>query len=105
MQVVHHPRLAWDTARLFVAAADDAELFAWLAHQVGQILGPAYERELRDTGSRVSYPTDDRSPIEAGLWRVRLEDLLRARPEVVEPLRSLTVTASGLLRDRQAVVA
>ncbi|SCG68678.1 hypothetical protein [Micromonospora coxensis] len=105
MQVVHHPRLAWDTARLFVAAADDAELFAWLAHQVGEILGPAHEQELRDTGARVSYPAEDRSPVEAGIWRVRLEDLLRARPEVVEPLRSLTVTASGLLRDRQRLAS
>ncbi|MFJ6195467.1 hypothetical protein [Micromonospora sp. NPDC092111] len=101
MQVIHHPRVAWDTARLIVAAVPDDDLFAWLCAEVGELLGPGYEDSLRDTHRRLRPPVaPDNAQLEAGRWRVRLEELLRSRPEIAEPLRSLTVIASGLHRNR-----
>lgn len=102
MQVIHHPRVAWDTARVFVGAAPDDELFGWLSNEVGELLGPGAEEALAETRDRLRWATTgDLALVEAGRWRVRLEDTLRARPEVAEPLRTLTTIASGLLRDRR----
>ncbi|WKU04418.1 hypothetical protein [Micromonospora sp. HUAS LYJ1] len=103
MQVLHHPRVAWDMARLIVAAVPDERLFDWLCTEVGALLGPEHAGALRDTRWRLqpwARTTPDAAAVEAGRWRVRLEDLLRTRPETAEPLRSLTVIASGLHRDR-----
>ncbi|MEH0933648.1 hypothetical protein [Micromonospora psammae] len=102
MQVVHQPRVAWDMARLIVAAADDDALLGWLGTELGGLLGPDCARALRDTRDRLRVSGGvDRAPIEAGRWRVRLEDLLRTRPETAEPLRSLAVVGSGLLAGRR----
>ncbi|WP_329007556.1 hypothetical protein OG271_17675 [Micromonospora rifamycinica] len=103
MQVLHHPRVAWDMARLVVSAVPDDQLFDWLCTELGALFGPEQERSLRDTGQRLrpwAHTTPDAAAVEAGRWRVRLEDLLRGRPEAAESLRSLTVIASGLHRDR-----
>jgi hypothetical protein len=103
MQVLHHPRVAWDMARLIVSAAPDDRLFDWLCTEVDALLGPEHARALRDTRQRLlpwARTAPDTAAVEAGRWRVRLEDLLRTRPETAEPLRSLTVIASGLHRNR-----
>ncbi|WP_420119542.1 hypothetical protein [Micromonospora sp.] len=103
MQVLHHPRVAWDMARLIVASVPDDELFDWLGTELGALLGPDHAGSLQDTRQRLqpwARTTPDAAAVEAGRWRVRLEDLLRARPEIAEPLRSLSVIASGLHRNR-----
>ncbi|MEV4725884.1 hypothetical protein [Micromonospora humida] len=103
MQVLHHPRVAWDMARLIVSAVPDDRLFDWLCTEVGALLGPEHERSLQDTRRRLrpwARTTPETAAVEAGRWRVRLEDLLRTRPEIAEPLRSLSVIASGLHRNR-----
>ena len=100
MQVIHHSRVAWDTARLIVGATDDEDLFGWLSHEIGDLLGPTIEDALRDTRDQVRRGGRDRALVESGLWRVRLEDSLRDRPALAEELRSLTTIGSGLLRAR-----
>ncbi|WP_432903880.1 hypothetical protein ACQP1S_05935 [Micromonospora matsumotoense] len=103
MQVLHQPRVAWDMARLIVSAVPDDRLFDWLCAESGALLGPDHARSLRDTQQRLrpwARTTPDAAAVEAGRWRVRLEDLLRTRPEVAEPLRSLTVIASGHYRNQ-----
>ncbi|MEU7961076.1 hypothetical protein [Micromonospora humida] len=103
MQVLHHPRVAWDMARLIVASVPDDELFDWLRTELGALLGPDHAGSLQDTRQRLqpwARTTPDAAAVEAGRWRVRLEDLLRTRPEIAEPLRSLSVIASGLQRHR-----
>lgn len=100
MRVIHHSRVAWDTARLIVGAVADEDLFGWLSHEIGDLLGPTTEDALRETRDRVRRAGRDGALMESGLWRVRLEDTLRDRPEVAEELRSLTTIAAGLLRAR-----
>ncbi|SCL20687.1 hypothetical protein GA0070624_2076 [Micromonospora rhizosphaerae] len=92
--------MAWDTARVIVGAVHDEELFGWLSHEIGNLLGPAAEDALRETRDHVRRGGRDRALVESGRWRVRLEDTLRERPEVAEELRSLTTIAAGLLRAR-----
>jgi hypothetical protein len=38
--------------------------------------------------------------VETGVWRVRLEDFLRTRPELTEDLQVLTVNATTRLTSR-----
>lgn len=95
--MVHQPRVAWAGARAFVRVAQSPEAqsseaqspaFDDFASQVHDRLGPEYLRMLLDTRRRVlanlhgtggdRYVTD----VEAAKWRVRLEDLLRTRPDL-----------------------
>ncbi|MBM0233438.1 hypothetical protein JNW91_17195 [Micromonospora sp. STR1_7] len=101
MAVTHQPRVAWDTARAIVDATRDEELFGWLSVQLGDLLGPAYQDSLDATRDQLRHDPDGvRASAEAGLWRTRVEDLLRARPELAGELRGLTTLAAGLLRER-----
>ncbi|WBB70627.1 hypothetical protein [Micromonospora sp. WMMD812] len=101
MTVLHQPRVAWDTARVFVGSVYDEDLFTWLSAEVGELLGPADRAALGETRERLRAATDQLPGLlEAGRWRVRLEDVLRGRPELAEPLRSLTAVAAGVLRER-----
>jgi hypothetical protein len=81
-QVLHHPRLAWDGARAIVRMLESGQPYAWLAEQLGDLLGPEYRHALFDSWHRI-WVTDrpDAPQVEAGLWRVRLEDFLRAHPD------------------------
>lgn len=92
MPVIHQPRVAWDGARAIVAAAGAGEPeYAAFADQVGLLLGPSYRNALLDTRYRLATETRPDTPlVEAGIWRTRLEDLLRGRPDVAEDLRILT---------------
>ncbi|MGS2616542.1 hypothetical protein ACVCAH_18735 [Micromonospora sp. LZ34] len=102
MPVIHQPRVAWDAARVLVGAVADDAVLDRLGTGLGELLGPGYEQSLRETRDRLRWNTDgDRLLVEAGLWRVRLEDALRTRPEVAEPIRQLTEACARLLRDRQ----
>ncbi|TWJ23715.1 hypothetical protein [Micromonospora endolithica] len=101
MQVIHQPRVAWDAARTLVAAMPDDDLFGWLAGEVGDLLGPDHERDLRDSRDRLCAVGDALVPVEVGRWRVRLEDTLRSRPAAAEPLHALVGVATRLLRARQ----
>ncbi|MCW3843979.1 hypothetical protein ONA70_28205 [Micromonospora yasonensis] len=102
MTVIHHPRVAWDAARVIVESVHDEQLFSWVRQELGGLLGSAAQAALTETRDRLRRDGDARVPVEAGLWRVRLEDLLRDRPELAGQVSSFTAVAIGLLRARGA---
>ncbi|PWU48839.1 hypothetical protein DLJ46_11180 [Micromonospora globispora] len=86
----HIPRLAWDAARAIVDASADparAVSFAdWLDTHAGRPYGQLVI-ECRDRLA-AAYGFES-TAVEAGIWRVRLDDLLHDRPDLVEPLAEL----------------
>ena len=93
--VIHRPRVAWDSARVIVAAIE-AGYQGWLAYEFGRRIDPDYYGCLLDSWQRIA--TDPGLAMaEAGLWRARLEDLLNQRPEVTEPLVAITHEIDALL--------
>ncbi len=97
-RVTHQPRLAWDAARAFVSAVDSDGVYFWLIDRIGELLGGEYQRALSETRTRVLWPQrPDAVSVETGTWRVRLEDALRTRPELVGALRDLVDDLSAKL--------
>jgi hypothetical protein len=93
-RIVHHQRLAWDCARAFMAAADSDRDYFWLCHEVRRLLGPEYELALSDARTRLLLAARPDTPQrEAGLWRARMEDTLRERPELALALAALVEDA------------
>src|SRR5689334_11366219 len=93
--VIHQPRVAWDGARAFVRAAGSprGERFELL---VLDRLGEETHAQFVETRQRVRaaaggdrYTTD----VEAGKWRVRLDDLLKTRPDLIPAVLDLTNAA------------
>jgi hypothetical protein len=86
--VIHQPRVAWDGARAIVRAAGGPD-YDTFAGQVLSRLGIEFSMELANTRRRLltawAETLGDRhvADIELGRWRVRLEDLLRNRPDLV----------------------
>jgi hypothetical protein len=93
--VIHQPRVVWDGARAFVHAAFQPS-FPPFAALVRDRLGPEIYTALVDTRDRLFAESartgGDRGvfDLEAGRWRVRLEELLHARPDLSGTLRELT---------------
>jgi hypothetical protein len=90
--VVHHARLAWDGARVFVAIADGDEdrLYDWLADRLDLLCGPEYRQALSISRTRLMYRVRSDAPqVEAGMWRTRLHELLDGRPELTGPVQAL----------------
>ena len=97
--VIHQPRVAWDAARAFVRVAAGPGYDAF-AGRVLSRLGTDLYGELANTRQRllsasVESSDDDRFTVdvEASKWRVRLEDLLRTRPDLVPAVQELTEAA------------
>lgn len=100
--VLHQPRVAFDTARILVdiSGADD-DLFAWYGDQLAVVLGSSFLRDLAATRDQLmSSQRDDIRSVETGRWRVRLEDELRTRPDVAPSLHELTSSANLRLATR-----
>ena len=98
--VIHHPRVAWDAARAFVRMAGGPGYDAY-AGRVLSRLGTEVYGEFADTRRRLleasldsRYTGRSTVDVEAGRWRVRIEDLLRDDPALVTPLRELTEAAA-----------
>ena len=96
--VIHQPRVAWDGARAFVRAAE-SPAYPLFADHVRQWLGRDLADDLADTRDRLFdnlvRTGGDRyvGDVEAGKWRVRLEDLLRRRPEATGAVLDLITMA------------
>lgn len=96
--IIHQPRVAWDGARAFVRAAGGPD-YDTFAGRVASRLGTEFYGELTNTRQRLLAGQlatgGDRfvSDVEAGKWRVRFEDLLRARPDLTTTVRELTTQA------------
>lgn len=106
-RIYHHPRVAWDFARTVVdmAAAGD-ELYAWFGTRVAEVMGPRYRQDLDETRTRLARPTrDDARHVEAGLWRARIDDVLRYQNDLAEDLYILTRDASARLARTQSAPA
>jgi hypothetical protein len=93
--VIHHPRVAWDGARAFVRAAGSID-YDRFAGQVYLQLGIEVYGELSDTRRRLIL-ADAETPgdryvadVEAGKWRVRLQDLMIERPDLVGTIQELS---------------
>ena len=93
--VIHQPRVAWDAARAFVKMAG-APHYGEFADQVFRRLGPEIYEALATTRGRL---LDDLAltggdhrviDIERGAWRVRMEELLRSRPDLTDLVLELT---------------
>lgn len=93
--VIHQPRVAWDGARAFVQAAGGTDYDAF-AGRVFNELGTELYGELSESRERMmtalAETGGDRraSDIELGRWRVRLDDLLRTRPELIPVVQGLS---------------
>jgi hypothetical protein len=93
--VIHQPRVAWDAARTFVRAAGSTE-YREFAGRVFQQLGIQVYGELGDTRERLlaaqaDLPGDQHMiNVETGTWRVRLQDLMLERPDLVGCLQDLS---------------
>jgi hypothetical protein len=77
--VTHRPRLAWDGARMVVAAIERGH-HGWIGDLLAERLGPEYRHHVEDAWLRMTMEPD-RALIEAGLWRARLDDLMAQRPD------------------------
>ncbi|KAB8183967.1 hypothetical protein [Microbispora catharanthi] len=93
MAVIHRDRVAWESARVFVAAATD-NAYWWLGETLGRHLGQTYERDLartrtrllRDEARPVRGVREDPLSAEVGAWRARIEDVLTERPDLAAVL-------------------
>ena len=100
-QTVHQPRVAWDGARAFVQAAGSPHSEQFAARVLSR-LGSEVYGQFADTRQRLLTALvetgGDRnaSDVEAGKWRVRLEDLLAAHPELTGAVNELTIEAHDL---------
>jgi hypothetical protein len=94
MSVLHRPRVAWEGARVFVAAAN-ADAYYWLSDMVGEYLGVIYQLKLAET--RIRLQADEVPYAEAGAWRARLDELLHHHPELTPLLHQLVTETSDRL--------
>jgi hypothetical protein len=94
--VIHQPRVVWDAARAFVRAAA-APRHHEFASEVHHLLGPELYDPLLQTHDALAGQLD-RTPfdLEAGKWRVRLEEFLRAHPDRTDQVRQLTAWGQEL---------
>ncbi|MBE3010300.1 hypothetical protein IL992_14010 [Microbispora sp. NEAU-D428] len=105
MAVIHRERVAWESARVFVAAAT-GDTYWWLGERLGRHLGQTYEDALTRTRMRLQRgevrpargPHEDALSAEVGAWRARIEDVLTERPELAEVLRQVTEETGRRLR-------
>ncbi|MGX6601860.1 hypothetical protein ACWKSP_06960 [Micromonosporaceae bacterium Da 78-11] len=99
--VVHQPRVAWEGARAFVRAAGSQNYEGFAARVLAR-LGSELYGDFADSRQRLLTALvetgGDRyaGDVEAGKWRVRLDDLLRNHPELTDTVRELTAEALEL---------
>jgi hypothetical protein len=99
--VIHHPRIAWEGARAFVRAAGSQNYQGFAARVLAE-LGSEFYGQFADSRQRLLTALvetgGDRyaGDVEAGKWRVRLDDLLRNQPGLTHTVRELTAEALEL---------
>jgi hypothetical protein len=91
----HRPRVAWDGARVIIAAIDRGYQ-GWLAYLLSERIDHDYYDYVLDTWSRMNAKPDAMMA-EAGLWRARLDDLLICRPEITEELLAVMDETRAML--------
>ncbi len=93
MPTPHVQRVAWDGARVIVRACADRDWAVWFANWINEHAGPPFGQLVMECRARLvtSYGYES-AALESGIWRVRLDDLMAQRPDLVEPL-------AGIVRD------
>ena len=92
--VIHQPRVAWDGALAIVRAARGPGYESY-ARQVHYRLGPDARAAFMESRERIEaadavLPGDRRaSDVEAGRWRVRLEEAMRNDSGLVDEVLAL----------------
>jgi hypothetical protein len=87
-EVIHRARVAWDGARALADCCVAGSTYPWLSARVREVLGPAYDDALWQSRLKLVGPhRRDARYVEIGTWRVRLEDVLQAHPELTLPRR------------------
>ena len=75
---------------MLVRAAASDVTFAWMTDRLGPLWSPELAGEYELTRQRLRFPDRaDIENVEAGLWRVRLDGLVRERPAVAAPLAAV----------------
>jgi hypothetical protein len=94
--VIHQPRVVWEAALSLVRTAAGPGYYEFSA-QVLKHLGPELYGEYANTRQRLLSASVDSSDndrfahdVETSRWRVRLEELLRNRPDLIETVRHLS---------------
>ena len=86
----HVPRVAWDAARAIVQASAEPARAALLANWFNTHAGPPYGQLVIESHRRLVADHGFQSAsVGAGVWRVRLDDLLHNRSDLIEPLAKL----------------
>jgi hypothetical protein len=86
---MHQPRIAWDAALALIRAVESGgTAYAQCRDRFVRLFGVTIGSEIEATRRRLASPTApaNRIHIEQGLWRVKLEDYLRSRPELADEL-------------------
>jgi hypothetical protein len=96
MTVLHRPRVAWEAARVFVAATDD-DAYWWLSEMVGRYLGLMFQFKLSETRLRLGREGAFAEFAEMGAWRARIEELLQDRPDLLPLVFELVTETSTRL--------
>jgi hypothetical protein len=87
---MHPPRVAWDGAQALISTCELPADFRWVSERVGELLGPQYEDALYRSMLHLRAPDrEDVREVELGVWRVRIQDALQARPDLMAPLAAL----------------
>lgn len=90
--VVHQQRVAWDAAlALITAARSGGAMFGLCRDRIAAVLGSSAAAALEATRRRLTDPgaAPNEGQIQAGLWRVRLDDALRSDPSAARHLGHL----------------
>jgi hypothetical protein len=91
----HRPRVAWDGARVIIAAIDRGYQ-GWLAYALSERIDSAYYDYVLESWSRMNA-RPEAMMAEAGLWRARLDDLLAVRPDITDELIAVVEETSATL--------
>lgn len=95
MPTLHVPRIAWDGARLIVRGCADRDWAVWFANWINAQAGPPFGQLVMQSRARLADGYGyEAAALETGMWRVRLDDLMTQRPDLVEPLAELVREAT-----------
>jgi hypothetical protein len=101
--VVHPERLAFDTSRVLTAAAAATVSYDLVSDRIGDLLGQPCRRALAESRERLLSKAESNEAgwAEAGIWRVRLLDLLSERPDLMDSLCLLLRDASAWIFEEE----
>jgi hypothetical protein len=99
MPTPHVQRVAWDGARTIVLACADRDWAIWFANWINAQAGPPFGQLVMQCRERLTAGYGyEAAALETGIWRVRLADLMRERPDLIEPLAAIVRDAAARVR-------